>query len=173
MSEITYRDATPADARALAAIGRDTFLQTFGALYRADDLAAFLADNHSPEAARRFLADPAAAFRLVEDANGLAGYAMLAPDTLPFADPGHRAIEIKRFYLLAHLHGRGAADTLMDWALANARAARYDGVSLSVFSDNHRAKRFYARHGFEEVGRYVFMVGKQADDERVWRRSLA
>lgn len=172
MSDLIYRDATLADADALAAIGRATFVQTFGAGYRAEDLNAFLDRDHTTVAALKYLGTPDTHVRFVEEEGAVAGYAMLAPSGLPFAEEGRRAIEVKRFYLLRPLHGRGVADALMQWALARAAALEYDDVVLSVFSDNERAKRFYARYGFEEVGAYVFMVGEQADDERVWRKRL-
>ena len=35
-----------------------------------------------------------------------------------------------------------------------------------------RARRFYERYGFEEVGKYVFMVGNHADDDRIMRLTL-
>jgi len=43
---------------------------------------------------------------------------------------------------------------------------------LSVFIDNHRARRFYARYGFKQVGRYDFMVGTHADHDLILRREL-
>ena len=43
---------------------------------------------------------------------------------------------------------------------------------LSVYVDNHRARRFYARNGFEDRGRYAFMVGAHADEDRLMRRML-
>ena len=36
---VTLRPATPADAEALAALGRDSFVAAFGHLYRPEDLA--------------------------------------------------------------------------------------------------------------------------------------
>jgi RimJ/RimL family protein N-acetyltransferase len=47
-----------------------------------------------------------------------------------------------------------------------------DELYLSVFTDNHRARRFYERHGFQPVGRYHFMVGDHADEDIIMRRPL-
>ncbi|GAA3260048.1 hypothetical protein GCM10020258_22280 [Sphingomonas yabuuchiae] len=43
---------------------------------------------------------------------------------------------------------------------------------LSVYVDNHRAKAFYARYGFVDVGRYDFPVGGTIDEDRIMRLSL-
>ena len=43
---------------------------------------------------------------------------------------------------------------------------------LSVFTDNHRARRFYSRYGFIEEGPYQFMVGNHADEDIVMRLDL-
>jgi RimJ/RimL family protein N-acetyltransferase len=39
-----------------------------------------------------------------------------------------------------------------------------------VWSENHGAHRFYARHGFEFAGEYEFPVGEQRDREFMFRR---
>ena len=69
-------------------------------------------------------------------------------------------------------HGQGIAHALMDWVLAEARARGAEQMILSVYVDNHRARRFYERYGFEEVGKYVFMVGDHEDDDRIMRLKL-
>ena len=46
---ITYRDAVPADGPALAAMARASFTETFGTLYRPQDLAAFLDQAFGPQ----------------------------------------------------------------------------------------------------------------------------
>ena len=39
-------------------------------------------------------------------------------------------------------------------------------------SANHRARRFYERYGFEEIGVYTFMVGDHADEDHLMRLAL-
>ena len=49
-----------------------------------------------------------------------------------------------------------------------ARAEGATALYLTVYVDNLRAQRFYARYGFVEVGKYRFKVGEQYDDDRIW-----
>jgi ribosomal protein S18 acetylase RimI-like enzyme len=60
----------------------------------------------------------------------------------------------------------------MDWVLEEARRRGAEQLFLSVFTDNHRARRFYARYGFEPVGTYAFMVGTHADEDIIMRARL-
>ena len=165
-----YRDATPADAAALSALGADSFRETFGHLYAPADLALFL-DNHAVESWQAELADPAFAVRVAEHDGALIAYAKLGPPHLPFT-PASGAIELRQFYVLGPWHRAGVAAHLIDWVIATARSRGADALFLSVFTDNHRARRFYTRHGFAEVGTYAFMVGTHADEDIVMRLAL-
>ena len=78
--------------------------------------------------------------------------------------------ELRQLYVLKPWHGIGIAHALMDWVLDEARRRGAEQLILSVFVDNHRARRFYARYGFEEVGHYHFMVGDHADDDIIMRK---
>ncbi|GAA0735686.1 GNAT family N-acetyltransferase [Sphingomonas japonica] len=167
---IAYRDALPADAPALVDLARTSFTETFGHLYRPEDLAAFLA-GHTRERWTAELTDPAYAIRIGEAGGQAVAYAKLAPPSLP-VEPQGPAIELRQFYLLKPFHGAGHADALMRWVLDTARARGAHELFLSVFVDNHRARRFYERYGFEEIGVYAFMVGSHADEDHLMRLAL-
>ncbi|MDT8759014.1 GNAT family N-acetyltransferase [Sphingomonas psychrotolerans] len=167
---ISYRDATAADLPAIDALFRESFIATFGHLYSPENLAAFLA-RFTPDAWAEEFATPGLAFRLAEDEGGLIGYCKIGPVTLPVA-PGPDPVELRQLYLRERGKGSGAAQALMDWALATARARGAATLWLSVYIDNHRAKRFYERYGFVDRGRYAFMVGDHADEDRLMSLDL-
>jgi GNAT superfamily N-acetyltransferase len=170
MIPVRFRNAGPADAAALAALGRDTFVETFGHLYTPENLAAFLQTHNQADWAAQ-LGDPDYAVRVAEADTGLAAYAKLGPPSLPF-EPRGASIELRQFYILKPWQGAGVAAELMNWVVVEAKRRRADDLYLSVFVDNHRARRFYARYGFEFVGLYAFMVGDHADEDHVMRLSL-
>lgn len=167
---VSYRDGTSADAALMARLGAATFIETFGHLYSPANLAAFLV-NHEPDKWQAELADPALAVRIVEDGDVAAGYCKVGPPSLPF-EVTAPTLELRQLYVLKPWHGSGIAAALMEWALAQARLRGAEQMFLSVFTDNHRARRFYARYGFEEVGSYHFMVGTHADDDLILRLRL-
>ena len=165
-----YRMAEPDDAERLVALFHDCFRDTFGHLYKPEDLALFL-DGHTPGHWREQLESDDFAVRLVEDGDVLAGFIKLGPLRLP-VEPVGKAVELRQLYLLKPWHGSGAAAALMDWVMAEARRRGADELYLSVFTQNHRARRFYARYGFEVVGPYAFMVGNQADEDIIMQLAL-
>ncbi|MBX9881444.1 MAG: GNAT family N-acetyltransferase [Sphingomonas sp.] len=164
------RLAQPDDAEALSTLGKETFVETFGHLYTPENLAAFL-ENHAPERWAEQLADPAYAIRVAEAEGRPIAYAKLGPPSLPFTPQGH-PIELRQLYVLKPWHGCGLAARLMEWTIAEARARGADELYLSVFTDNHRARRFYERYGFEFVRTYAFMVGSHADEDHIMRLAL-
>jgi GNAT superfamily N-acetyltransferase len=168
---VDYRDAGPADAAALATLGARTFTETFGHLYSPENLAVFLV-NHSEEKWLGELRDPGFAVRLAEEDGAAAGFAKIGPPSLPFEVVGP-TVELRQLYVRAPWHGTGVAAELMAWVLAEARRRGAGQIYLSVFVDNPRARRFYARYGFEPVGRYDFMVGSHADEDIIMRLDLA
>ena len=167
---VEYRDATIDDAPELAELGAATFTDTFGHLYQPDDLAVFL-KNHSIEAWEKELTDSAFAVRVAEKEGKMVGYAKLGPPHLPF-EPRGEAAELRQLYVVEEMKGQGVAHTLIDWEIEGARDRRADHLYLSVFTENHRARRFYEKLGFEAEGTYHFMVGNHADDDIVMRLKL-
>jgi len=167
---ISQRTAAADDAERLVALFHDSFRDTFGHTYGPEDLATFL-DGHTPEHWRDQLENDEFTVRMLEDGDELAGFIKLGPLRLP-VEPRGKAIELRQLYVLRTWQGSGAARELMDWGMSEARRRGADELYLSVFTGNHRARRFYARYGFEEVGPYAFMVGNQADEDIIMRLAL-
>ena len=164
------RSARPDDAPALATFGAHSFTDTFGHLYDPADLALFL-EGHTVEAWAAELADSGFAVRIAEADGAIVGYSKLGPPHLPFTPRGPAA-ELRQLYVLAPHHGSGVAQALMDWAIESARLEGAENLYLSVFVDNHRARRFYTKLGFVAEGSYAFMVGNHADEDIVMRLAL-
>lgn len=78
--------------------------------------------------------------------------AMAACRVMQMAACAHR-VEIGPFYVTPSHQGGGVADVLMTALADHARKAGAWQLELFVADDNPRAQRFYARHGFWEVGR--------------------
>jgi ribosomal protein S18 acetylase RimI-like enzyme len=168
---IHYRDARTIDGPALAAMARESFTETFGALYDPKDLGAFLDEAFGPNGLPSQLSDPDFAIRLALDDGKIVGFVKMGPVTFP-GEWRPDAIELYQFYVLSPWHGKGVAQAMMDWALDHARSHGAREVILSVYVDNHRAHRFYERYGFRDIGRIAFRVGTTVDDDNLMRLVL-
>jgi len=167
---ITYRNALPADGDELAAVARRCFTETFGALYRQEDLKAHLDSAYGENGLIGVLRDDDYRVRLAIEDDAIIGYCTVGPVAFPGDWPD--TIELHNLYVLGPWQGEGVAPVLMDWTLDTARARHAREIVLSVYVDNHRAKRFYQRYGFVEVGQYTFMVGNHPDDDRLMKLTL-
>lgn len=167
---MTLRDATAADLPAIDRVFRQSFCDTFAHLYRPQDLDDFLS-QFSPEAWREEFDDPRYRFRVAEVDGEIVGFLKLGPSTLP-VETDARALELRQIYVLKEHQGSGIAAALTDWGISETRRRGFEELYLTVYVDNHRARRFYDRYGFEPVGRYDFMVGSHADEDIIMRKRL-
>lgn len=166
----TLRRATVDDAQTLSTLATRTFTETFGHLYPPADLAAFLADAYAVEKQRTILAHPDYAVWLLEHAGEAIGHAAAGPCGLPHADVANGDGELKRLYLVQGHQGGGNGTRMMDAAMAWLLRDGPRTLWVGVWSENLGAQRFYARHGFEQVGDYIFPVGSINDLEFILRR---
>lgn len=171
---VRYFVPTTANAAGLGAMARQAFSETFAHLYDADAFARFLDEAYGPGGTmERDLADPAIRWYAAAEGDTPIAYAKLTPLRAPAASPLQGAVELQQIYVLKDWHGSGIAQHLMDRALAAARAGKAPEIYLTVFAHNERAKRFYTRYGFSDVGECTFILGDRIDKDRIWRKPLA
>jgi ribosomal protein S18 acetylase RimI-like enzyme len=171
MSDPVIRRAGAADAEALSAIGVATFIETFGHLYPKSDLERYLAEAYNPDRTRADLTDPSKASWLVEADGETVGYATAGGCALPHPDVTADCGELKRIYVKKAWQGSGLAGRLFAETMAWLQRSGPRTVWLGVWSENHRAQRFYVRHGFGKAGEYDFHVGDTIDREYIFRRN--
>ena len=98
------------------------------------------------------------------------GYVTACPAHLPHPDVAPGDGEVQRLYILRGHQGGGRGTLLLRTALEWLERDGPRTLWIGVWSENYGAQRFYARHGFEIVGDYSFMVGDHADHELITRR---
>lgn len=172
-ARINVRRATVADAPALAALAADTFVATFGHLYRPTDLATFLAKEQTAVHYRQLIGKPDVGVWLAEAPGGeLAGFLTAGPCKLPVPDLEPRAGEIRQLYLRAAVQGQGLGSRMLETGLAWLREQGHAPLYIGVWSGNFGAQRLYGRHGFGKVGEYDFPVGEHLDREFILREGV-
>ena len=163
------------DAQALSALAREAFVAAFGQLYAPADLARFLAEDRSCARYAAHIADPATRIMLAEEGGILLAYCLIKLGD-QFADHPEprplRPVQLSQLYCAGHATGRGLGAALMDWAMAEARDWGADAMTLSVYSENFGAQRFYRRYGFAHVADISFWVGSHRDDEFLYQLRL-
>jgi GNAT superfamily N-acetyltransferase len=160
-------------ASSLGRLARQAFSETFQHLYEPAPFQQFLDEAYGPGGKmEQGLADPSIQWRAATAGERPIGYAKLSLLVAPAPAPRAGAMELQQIYVLAPWQGKGVAESLMQWAIDTARDAGAPELYLTVFDHNARAKRFYTRHGFSEVGQCTFTLGARVDNDRVWRKTL-
>jgi ribosomal protein S18 acetylase RimI-like enzyme len=171
--DITIRLAVSADTANLAELAARTFRDTFAADNAPEDMARHLADAYGLVQQGRELADPNVT-TLLADANGqLVGYAQVRHGPAPPCVTGDAPIELWRLYVDGGWHGRGIAQKLMRCVELEARRRGARTLWLGVWERNERAKAFYRKCSFVDVGSHVFLVGNDAQTDRILARPIA
>ena len=90
----------------------------------------------------------------------------------PACVAGPRPIELARLYTRVGGAGRGVGSLLMHAAKADARGRGFRTLWLGVWEHNDGARRFYARHGFIDVGAHGFRLGADPQTDRLLECAL-
>ena len=172
IADLRMRHATAADAEMLAQLGARTFRETFGSQNTLENMASYLAKAFDVPVVVGEIADPNVTYLVGEIDGSPAAYAMVRNVPAPPSVTGPSPLELVRFYVDRPWHGAGIARTLMQACDDEARRRGAQTLWLGVWEKNPRAIRFYEKCGFRDVGSQTFMVGDDAQTDRVMVRSI-
>jgi ribosomal protein S18 acetylase RimI-like enzyme len=151
---VELRDATPADARAIAGV----LVRSWRAAYRGllpDDVLADLSVSDR----ERFWSDILGArpvhTRIVVAAiaDAIVGFAATGPPLVPDDRADPTLGDLYALYLDPDVWCRGIGTRLHAAALGRLRSCGFTHAGLWVLDTNERALRFYNRHGWTDTGR--------------------
>jgi ribosomal protein S18 acetylase RimI-like enzyme len=165
------RRAHAGDAAALAALAERTFRATFAPHNSDANMALHCARTYGAAIQGAEIADATRTTIVADDEAALVGYAQLRHGSRTACVAARRPAEIQRIYVDAPWHGRGVAQALMEAMLADARERGADRVWLGVWEHNPRARRFYAKLGFEVAGDHAFVLGDEVQRDLVMARA--
>ena len=169
---VTIRACGPGDERALALVGKATFLETYAGVLDAVDVFDHCDVEHGKPRYAAWLKTPGYRLWVAEVEGGApVGYAVLGPADLPI-ETTVQDVELKRIYLLHSFHGTGLGQRLMQTVVEAATEVSARRLLLGVYDGNDRALAFYARQGFSHAGRRPFQVGSRIYDDLLLGRPL-
>jgi diamine N-acetyltransferase len=169
----SIRRAKLRDARLLAELGARTFSDTFAADNTPENMSDYLASAFNPEQQAAELADPQCLFQIAETDGVAVGYSMLRFGNVLPEVAGGRPIELVRLYVSQDSLGSGVGAALMEACIAEAKQRGYQTLWLGVWENNQRARAFYRRWNFHEVGTHVFQLGDDPQTDILMQRSIS
>jgi ribosomal protein S18 acetylase RimI-like enzyme len=156
----------------VASFAERAFRDAFTADNRREDIDAYCEVALTSDLQRQYIADETMDTLLIEDSAGhLVGYAQLRPGSPPEVT-SDAPLELWRFYVDRHHHGRGIAQQLMQAVLAAAATRGARSVWLGVWERNHRALAFYRKSGFVDIGSHTFVLGSDVQTDRLMARPV-
>jgi GNAT superfamily N-acetyltransferase len=166
------RQASAGDAELLAELGARTFCETFAADNSPENMAAYLASSFGPVLQATELAEAESLFLIAEVDGIAAGYAKLRPGDAPHGVTDDNPIELVRLYVSREWLGRGVGAALMRACIDEAKRQGHHTIWLGVWEHNDRARAFYSKWNFRDVGRHIFQLGDDPQTDILMERSL-
>ncbi|WP_195219222.1 GNAT family N-acetyltransferase [Ligilactobacillus salivarius] len=157
------------DIKALQAIAKQTFTETFGSQNTAEDLAKFLSEEYKLKAE---VENPESFYYFYYFEDELAGYLKLNVGAAQTESDYPESLEIQRIYVLQKYQGKRIGLAMMQQALAVAEELKKPQVWLGVWENNFKAQAFYQKSGFKKVGSHDFILGDDKQTDYILLKTL-
>lgn len=166
-TDLTMRIGTLPDAACLAALGSQVWLHTYASSGIRPAIARYVHEHLSPAAFQLQLERPDALTLVAEVDGHLVGYAIIEfGKTCLARSPAFSHLD--KLYVQEYFVGTGIGHALLAKVRAEAsRRVRSSALWLTVNSQNQRARAFYARQGFTDIGGTLFDLYGEQHENRI------
>ncbi len=174
MCETRIRKANLDDAEMLTVLSYKTFYDAFHDYPQnaPEDMAAYMEEAFSLETISAELNEQDSIFLIAEIEDQAVGYAKIMFRSFEEGIEAENPIELNRLYSRTEFIGKGVGQKLMDECFKIARENKCDAMWLGVWEYNLRAKRFYEKLGFHEVGSHIFYLGSDPQIDLLMQKEI-
>jgi ribosomal protein S18 acetylase RimI-like enzyme len=169
---IELRKLSTAEVDELLELSRRTFFDTFYQVNKPEDMEAYASKVFTIEKLSDELNEPDSEFYFALLENKVVGYLKINFRTAQTELKDPQALEIERIYVLADQQGKNIGGQLMQFAINRAIDSHLTYVWLGVWDQNHKAIRFYQRHGFEVFSSHEFVLGSDKQTDLLLKRKV-
>ena len=156
---LIIRNAAHNDVADLVEMAAEAFRDTYREIVDPHDMEHYVTTALTSDYFLPHVDDPSSSLLLAIAGAQLVGYALVTRSVPPACVNRFSPVELARIYLRREVIGKGYGASLMRAVQAEARRLRADGIWLGVYDRNLRARAFYQRWGFIDVGIQQFMLG--------------
>ncbi len=165
MRNTEIRIATVDDASHISTLGKITFSETFGHLFRKkQDLLRYVETTFSVSKITAGLHKSSNIFWIAFADEKPIGYAKLKLDSPTEFVDATAICQLQKIYVLKEFLSLKIGPELQKQLLAKAQELSYKYIWLSVLDSNDRAIRFYKKNGFDIIGSHDFTIGQEHFD---------
>ncbi len=171
-SRLSLRAARADDALCLGVLATQVFLDTYCSGGIRPTVAREVLSSCSTKAFEQALAEPSTRLCLAEADGHLVGFAQLALDCAHEHVWSGPAAELQRLYVQEPFTGKQLGTALLRRAEELATLGGAKVLWLTVWTLNQRARAFYARRGFTDLGSAWFRFEGESHENRCLGKSL-
>ena len=172
MSDIKLRKVNVNDIDQLQKISKQTFLETFAAGNKEENITRYLEEGFAAEKLAEEVKSENSEFYFAQFGDEIIGYLKLNSGDSQTELKDQKALEIERIYVLKEYLGKKVGQVLYEKALEVARQGNADYVWLGVWEENPRAIRFYMKNGFIEFDKHIFKLGDEEQTDIMMKLKL-
>jgi diamine N-acetyltransferase len=169
----SLRMASSEDAVTISALSIQVFLDTYATEGVRPELALEAHSEYSVDAFAQRLAEPQRQFILVETGDGLLGFAEVLLTSVPSPAGALAGAELVRLYVQPKAQRMNLGRSLLTRAEQLVQAENIGNLWLTAWEGNYKARSFYERVGYVDVGATTYTFQGQTYPNRVLAKRFA
>ena len=170
-NNVSIRKTCEKDIESLRELAVSTFSESHGHSASAKDIDEYINVKFTLENIERELSDESNVFYSVYVNEELAGYSKIIYNTAYENLTQINSTKLERLYVLEKFHDLKVGKQLMDFNINLAKQNAQAGLWLYVWTENHRAVRFYKNYGFQQIAETFFKISDRHSNPN-WILSL-